>query len=78
VGLGASDYQATSASLTNDVRDGETMNCQIEDSCRVCSFKELQQVAACQETGYRLILKCITQVKYHHEDIGVSFKDEAC
>ena len=42
VGLGASDYQQTSASMTNNQKDGEQETCTVESNCKDCSFKELQ------------------------------------
>ena len=44
--------------------------CRIIDACRVCSFKEMQQIAECQKTGFRLIMKCIEkyQTQISNED----------
>ena len=53
--------------------------CKVFDSCRACSFKELQQVEACQETGFRLILHCKTTLKDNkHEVLTESYDDKSC
>ena len=57
VGLGPSDYVKTGAV---EFSDGELEHCELFDSCRTCTFTELQQVDACQKTGFRMILKCTT------------------
>lgn len=46
--------------------------CVIEDPCKLCSFVELEQLDACQETGYRLIEKCSPQ------STNPTFQDRAC
>jgi hypothetical protein len=36
----------------------EEDRCTVMDSCKWCSFRELQKVDVCQETGLRVILEC--------------------
>ena len=49
------------------------------DPCKVCSFKTLQSVEECQETGYRMILRCQTTLASDKTDIREeTFMDVSC
>ena len=76
VGLGASNYVETDAILTNEMKDGEKIRCRVENACHLCSFKELQQIAACQQTGYIMINRCDTLLK--GQNIATNYRDESC
>ena len=59
--------------------EGTRQKCTVFDACRACTFRELQAVEVCQETGFRLILKCITTPKDNkHEIFSEVYVDKAC
>ena len=49
--------------------DDSSEQCKVFDACRACSFRELQKVEVCQNTGYRLIMKCKkgSESEYWHQ-----------
>eukprot|EP00347_Sterkiella_histriomuscorum_P018421 403345573 len=56
----------------------KTSVCSIFDRCRVCSFKELQQMPECQETGYRLIKRCIKRDQSSAKIIEDRYENQSC
>ena len=76
MGLGPSDYAQTGAEV--EFSEGELEHCEIIDNCRTCTFTELQQVAACQKTGFRLILKCTTSLVGQTREVETTYFDRPC
>ena len=76
VGLGPSDYVTTGAET--QFSEGEMNYCEIIDSCRTCTFAELQQIAACQKTGFRMILKCTTALVGSKDNVDETYHDRPC
>ena len=79
-----------SVALASKIKQGQQVNigeavnqeqttekCEVEDACRLCSFKELQMIDACQESGYRLINKCVVAAS-SGEIIETTFIDRSC
>ena len=50
--------------------------CKVFDACRACTFRELQEVEACQKTGFRMILNCTT--KNNKDVIAEGYIDKSC
>ena len=64
--------------IVNEKESLET-KCKVFDACRACSFKELQQIEVCQETGFRLITHCITRLRDDRDQvISENYKDRSC
>ena len=76
VGMGA--IRSGNDIIANDDQ-GVKKQCTVFDNCRACTFKELQQTAACQETGYRRIMHCKTTPNANRRDvITETYVDTSC
>ena len=83
VGVGTNTYQLTRTGQDEQIfiteASGEERKCTLLDACRVCSFKELQSIPECQETGFRMILKCQTTLVEDKSDIREeTYHDVSC
>ena len=83
VGVGTNTYQLTRTGQDEQIFitevSGEEQKCTLFDACRVCSFKELQGIPECQETGFRMILKCLTTLADDKSDIREeTYHDVSC
>ena len=77
VGVGSSNYSMDDI-LSEE--DATVRNCKIFDNCRACTFKELQVIEACQQTGFRLIKQCKTTPKEGSKTdiIAETYEDISC
>ena len=65
--------------MEEDISESTTkQTCVVHDKCRVCSFKELQMMPECQETGFRLIKRCTELEATRQSLISDSYLNEAC
>ena len=64
--------------LSND-RANKKKKCDIFDPCRACTFRELQEIDVCQQTGFRLIMHCkTTPIDNRDLILTESYQDKAC
>ncbi|CDW78549.1 UNKNOWN [Stylonychia lemnae] len=63
---------------SNTVKTFKPYSCSIFDKCRTCSFKELQLMPECQDTGYRLIKRCIKRDQQTGEIQEDKYVNEGC
>ena len=52
--------------------------CSIVDKCRACTFKELQIMPECRQTGFRLIKRCVERETNSNKVVEDNYLNEGC
>ena len=69
------------ASIMGDQEGSSSNNrllCSIVDKCRTCTFKEMQMMPECTETGFRLIKRCVERESTSNVVLEDKYINEGC